>query len=121
VGGTFDILHPGHLNFLKQANRLGTVVVGLNTDEFAARYKRPPVFNYDERKAMLEGTRFVTAVIPNEHGEDSRPTILKARARYVVHGDDWVGDSLMLQMGLTKEWLDEHGIILVYHQYHGHY
>jgi len=117
VGGTFDILHPGHLNFLKQASRIGTVVVGLNSDAFAGRYKRVPIFTYDERKVMLEATRYVDQVVENEGDEDSRPAILKARAKYVAHGDDWVGDSLMLQMGLTKDWLDEHGIILIYIPY----
>lgn len=118
LGGTFDCLHPGHLNFLAQASRIGTVVVGLNSDEFASRYKRSPIFTYAERKVMLEATRYVAQVVPNVGDEDSRPAILKARARYVAHGDDWVGDSLMLQMGLTKEWLDEHKIVLLYIPYH---
>lgn len=117
VGGTFDCLHPGHLNFLDQASRIGTVVVGLNSDEFAARYKRQPIFTFEERKIMLESTRYVAQVVANDGDEDSRPAILRARAKYVAHGDDWMGDSLMLQMGLTKEWLDEHRIVLVYIPY----
>jgi len=120
VGGTFDCLHPGHLNFLDQASRIGTVVVGLNSDEFAARYKRTPIFTFEERKIMLEATRYVAHVVANDGDEDSRPAILRARAKYVAHGDDWMGDSLMLQMGLTKEWLDEHRIVFVYIPYtHG--
>ena len=33
VGMSADILHPGHINILKEANKLGDVVVGLLTDK----------------------------------------------------------------------------------------
>ena len=39
VGMSADILHPGHINILKEANKLGDVVVGLPTDKAIASYK----------------------------------------------------------------------------------
>jgi glycerol-3-phosphate cytidylyltransferase len=117
VGGTFDLLHYGHVRFLSEVAKIGDVIVGLNSDEFAARYKRPPVMSFDERREMLEALRCVSLVIPNEGDEDSRPAILKSAAKFVAHGDDWVGESLLSQMGLTVEWLREHGIGLLYVPY----
>ena len=42
VGMSADILHPGHINILKEANKLGDVVVGLLTDKAIASYKKIP-------------------------------------------------------------------------------
>ena len=38
AGLAADILHEGHINILKQANKLGDVVVGLLTDKAIASY-----------------------------------------------------------------------------------
>ena len=37
-----DILHEGHINILKTASKLGTVIVGLLTDTAIASYKKLP-------------------------------------------------------------------------------
>ena len=37
-----DIVHPGHLNIIKEAAKLGRVMVGLYTDQAIASYKRVP-------------------------------------------------------------------------------
>lgn len=117
VGGTFDLFHPGHVNLLRRSAQLGRVTVSLNTDEFAERYKRRPVMSLEERKVVVASCRYVEHVMVNDGDEDSRPAILSSRAKYVVHGDEWQGDSLLEQMKLTREWLREHDISLVYLPY----
>lgn len=117
IGGTFDMLHPGHLILFYRAKEMGKVIVSLNTDEFACRYKRCPVLSLADRMMMITALRCVDEVMVNEGDEDSRPTILKARATHVVHGDDWTGDALMKQMQLSQEWLDTHGIEMLYLPY----
>ena len=39
VGMSADLMHPGHMNILKEAAKLGSVTVGLLTDEAIASYK----------------------------------------------------------------------------------
>ena len=76
TGGTFDLLHAGHIAFLRRCAELGRVVVSLNTDEFISAYKgRPPVMSYSEREAVLLGCRYVDEVVPNRGGADSRIAI----------------------------------------------
>ena len=74
TGGTFDLYHSGHANFLARCAELGEVVVSLNTDEFIEAYKgKAPVISYAEREAVLLSCRSVSAVIPNFGGADSKP------------------------------------------------
>ena len=91
--------------------------MGLNTDEFAARYKRKPIMSYEERRTMLKALRWVTEVVKNEGDEDSKPAIEKVRPRFLIHGDDWTGTAYLDQLGVTKEWLHEQRIGLVYLPY----
>lgn len=118
VPGTFDCLHVGHLNLLDFAASLGGQVwVGLNTDEFAERYKRRPIYSLEDRYRIMESLRQVDEVIVNYGCEDSKPAILEVRPRYIVHGDDWVGESYYQQLGLDSQWLFDHGITVVYPPY----
>lgn len=117
VPGTFDCLHVGHLNLLDFAASLGEVWVGLNTDEFAKRYKRRPVYPLQDRIRIMESLRQVDEVIVNSGDEDSKPAILECAPTYIVHGDDWVGESYYAQLGVTAEWLYHRGITVVYPPY----
>jgi glycerol-3-phosphate cytidylyltransferase len=118
VGGTFDLVHYGHGRFLEQAKKLGDfLVVALNTDEFSEEYKRKPILNYNERKETLKMLPFVDSVVPNVGGRDSKPTILHVKPDIIVHGDDWTGDSYMKQLGVTKKFLKDNGIEIIYVPY----
>lgn len=47
---SFDIVHFGHANALRQAKALGDhLVVGVHTDEEISKHKGPPVFTEEER------------------------------------------------------------------------
>jgi cytidyltransferase-like protein len=65
TGGTYDILHIGHLFILEQARFLGdALVVVLATDKNVKRLKdRLPTNSMDDRAQVLEGVKNVDAVI----------------------------------------------------------
>ena len=122
TGGTFDMFHAGHVNFLKQCKKIagenGKVVVSLNTDTFILQYKGiAPVCTYEERKACLEACKYVDFVVENTGGSDSKPTILEVRPTIVVIGSDWANKDYYSQMKFTQDWLDENGILLAYVPY----
>lgn len=88
VGMSADIIHPGHLNILHEARKLGKVVVGVLTDEAIASYKRLPYLTYDQRALIVKNLKNVSEVVP-QTTLDYVPNLLKIRPDYVVHGDDW--------------------------------
>lgn len=122
TGGTFDIYHSGHANFLRQCRAIvgedGEVVVSLNTDKFICDYKgKPPVMSYEERAQVLLSTKYVDRVIVNTGGSDSKPAISLVNPDFIVIGSDWAYKDYYAQMGFTQEWLDERNIVLIYVPY----
>ncbi len=88
VGMSADIIHPGHLNIINEASKLGKVVVGVLTDAAIASYKRLPYLSYEQRSLVISNLKGVSMVIPQET-LDYRPNLRKLKPDYVVHGDDW--------------------------------
>ena len=88
VGLAADILHKGHINILKTAQKYGDVIVGLLTDEAIASYKNIPYLNYEKRKIVLENIRYVKKVIP-QNTLDYVDNLNMIKPHYVIHGDDW--------------------------------
>jgi glycerol-3-phosphate cytidylyltransferase len=118
TGGTFDLFHAGHVEFLRRCAELGSVTVSLNEDEFIEKYKaKRPVISYREREAVLLGCRWVDNVVPNLGGSDSRVSIGLVNPDLVVIGSDWARRDYYSQMGFDQDWLDERGIGLCYIPY----
>lgn len=129
TGGTFDLFHSGHVNFLYNCKKLagmsGEVCVSLNTDEFIESYKgKPPVMSNEERFSVVGSCRYVDRVMWNTFGEDSRATIeddyfeeAGCLPDAIVVGDDWAKKDYYAQMNFTQEWLDENDILLCYIPY----
>ena len=120
VGGTFDLFHYGHARFLEQCSKYGKVIVAINTDDFCERYKRKPVLTLGERIESVAACKWVDEVIVNIGDEDSGltiDTIKDKKITDIAHGDDWTGDSLIEQLGISQEWLDERGISMLYVPY----
>ncbi len=75
AGGCFDILHYGHIHFLKNAKKLGDyLIVILESDARIKKLKGDsrPFHNQLQRKEILENLRFVDEVlILNDEMADS--------------------------------------------------
>lgn len=122
TGATFDLIHNGHIRFLKACRRVagddGVVVVSLNTDAFIQAYKgKSPIMSFDERKEILLGCKYVDRVIANHGGADSKPAIESVMPDFIVIGDDWAKKDYYKQMQFTQAWLDDLEIQLVYVPY----
>lgn len=118
TGGTFDLIHSGHVNFLRACAEIGDVIVALNTDEFIAEYKgKPPIMSYYERSQVLREFKCVKHVISNVGGLDSKPAIESIMPNVIAIGSDWARKDYYKQMGFDQDWLDERDISLMYIPY----
>lgn len=88
VGMSADIIHPGHLNIIHEAQKLGYMTVGVLTDAAISSYKRLPYLNYEQRSLIVKNLKGVEEVIP-QSTLDYVPNLELLRPDFVVHGDDW--------------------------------
>lgn len=97
TNGCFDIIHKGHITYLKQAKELGDyLVVGLNSDKSVKKLKGEsrPVNNEEDRKYVLENIKPVDAVIIFE--EETPYNLINAiKPDILVKGGDWSVDKIV--------------------------
>lgn len=100
TNGCFDLLHPGHLDTLSQANELagpkGKVVVGINSDESIRRLKGPgrPIMDAAARGRLLMSIRYVDHVVVFD--EDTPAKLIEAlRPNAIVKGGDYTPDKVV--------------------------
>jgi D-beta-D-heptose 7-phosphate kinase / D-beta-D-heptose 1-phosphate adenosyltransferase len=119
TNGCFDLLHPGHVGYLREARANGDfLLVAVNTDESVQRLKGPtrPVQPAQDRCAVLEALDCVDAVVvfsedtPLQLIELVKPRVLVKGVDYtkvedVVGGKEvisWGGEVKLL--GPPKQW-----------------
>ncbi len=95
TNGCFDLLHPGHVSYLRAARSLGdALVVGLNSDTSVGKLKGSarPIVPEKDRGAVLEALKSVDAVVV--FGEDTPVQLMRQLkpAVYVKGGDYRVED-----------------------------
>lgn len=97
TNGVFDLLHPGHVRYLKQARSLGdALIVGLNSDRSVRAIKGPsrPITPEAERAELLAALACVDAVAIFD---DDTPAeiIRKIQPDVLVKGADWAADAIV--------------------------
>ena len=104
-----DIIHIGHLMFLKNAKavagRDGRLIVGIVSDESVLEKKgKLPIFNFSERLELANAIKYVDLVVPqqsyspSENVKNIRPNILMESES---HDNKQIDDSrtLMKKLG----------------------
>ncbi len=91
TNGCFDLLHPGHIELLRQAKSKGTkLIVGINSDDSVRNIKGTdrPVLKQTERKKILESIRYVDEVYVFDELTPEN-LIRQLKPDVLVKGGDW--------------------------------
>ena len=96
ANGCFDLLHVGHIRYLRDARQLGDVLfLGLNDDAAVARLKGAgrPLMPADERAEILQALRDVDHVVVFE-GDTADTLVARLRPHVHAKGTDYTTDSV---------------------------
>jgi rfaE bifunctional protein nucleotidyltransferase chain/domain len=97
TNGVFDLLHPGHLRYLKAARAEGdALIVGVNSDRSVRANKGPsrPVTPEAERAEIVAALAPVEAVVVFD--EETPADIVRAlQPDVLVKGADWPADQIV--------------------------
>lgn len=91
TNGCFDIIHRGHIEYLKKAKSYGDIlIVGLNTDESVRRIKgeKRPIIPEEDRAFILSSFCFVDYVVLFDE-DTPLNLILEVRPDVLIKGGDY--------------------------------
>ena len=118
TGGTFDILHRGHLILLSNSFEISdSVVIGLTSDEFAKKKGKTPINNYQKRFENL--TKIISKEFPNSSFHISKlendfgPAVFKKEVEALVVSDETNNQGSILNEIRSKKKLPPVQIITV--------
>lgn len=98
VNGTFDILHPGHIQLLNTARSLGDyLTVAIDSDERVKQLKGPsrPINTEQDRKLMLENLKAVNEVLIFNSDKELEMIVNQCCPDVMMVGSDWQGKTIV--------------------------
>ncbi len=91
TNGCFDIIHNGHINYLRKAKQLGDIlIVGINSDSSARKIKgeKRPIINEKDRARLIASFGFIDYVLIFNEFTPKR-IINKIKPDILVKGGDY--------------------------------
>ena len=118
MGGTFDIIHHGHMTLLSTAFDISEkVIIGLTSDEFVQKKGKNPIHKYDERLKNL--TSIIFKKFPDSYFEISQlhndfgPAVFEKEVQALVVSDETKNQGNILNKLRTERNLSPVEIIVV--------
>ena len=107
-----DVIHEGHLNIIKEAQKLGEVTVGVLTDTEMIKYKRFPLKSTEERVELCRQIPGVSnVIIQSQIMYDD--VVKELHPDYIIHGNNWDDEAMLAIKENIEGLLDQYGGELV--------
>jgi D-beta-D-heptose 7-phosphate kinase/D-beta-D-heptose 1-phosphate adenosyltransferase len=97
TNGVFDLLHPGHVRYLRDARALGdALIVAVNSDRSVRAIKGPsrPINPEQERVEVLAALDCVDAAVVFDE-ETPHAIVSHIQPDVLVKGADWAEDNIV--------------------------
>ncbi len=118
LGGTFDIVHKGHLALLQQGFSISSkVIIGLTSDEFAIKKEKKLLHDYSQRLESLKSV--INKNFPNSNYEISKldndfgPAVLKNEVEALVISEEKIGQGEVLNKLRSQKHLSSVAVVSV--------
>jgi len=100
--GTFDLLHLGHIYFLKEAKKLGDkLVVVVATDSTVRKLKHEPINTEEIRLGLIKELKLVDEAYLG-HEDDMYEIVNEVKPDIIALGFDQVHDEKVIKSELKK-------------------
>jgi FAD synthetase len=103
--GTFDIIHPGHIRFLKEAKKLGDELIVIVAREKNVKHKPKPIIPEEQRRRVVESLKYVDKAILGDE-EDMFKPIMELKPDIIALGHDQHFNEEWLKKELEKRGLN---------------
>ncbi|WP_254271741.1 FAD synthase [Haloarcula marina] len=103
--GTFDILHPGHVHYLRDAKAMGDELHVIVARSVNVTHKEPPVVPDEQRREMVAALKPVDEAHLG-HSEDIFVPIERIRPDVIALGYDQHHDDEKLRAALADRGID---------------
>jgi FAD synthetase len=115
--GTFDLIHMGHIYYLKEAKKLGDkLVTVVAKDSTVRKMKHEPVTPEDMRLGIIKELKMVDKAVLG-HEDDMYTTVEEIKPDIIALGYDQLHDEKIILQELKKRHIDAKVVRL--HKYHG--
>ena len=103
-----SIIHEGHMNIIKEAQKYGELIVGVLSDAAMVRFDKFPIISCEERMDMVKSIPGVSQVVLQEELLYDE-VIKQIKPDYVIHGDNWLSGPMLSLRSKVETLLNEYG------------
>ena len=104
--GAFDLLHMGHIYYLREAKKLGdTLVVVVATDSTVQKLKHEPITPQESRVNLIKELKMVDEVYLG-HDDDMYTIVQEIKPDIIALGFDQIHDDATIKKELKKRKLN---------------